>query len=165
MIMRARTKKIVAAVSVLMVVALVAYVSVLFVIIKNINDEPEGLPQITAYAHGTSIETEPAGFCTIDLSQCAQIGDVTELDVPAGYPLQLSLSKDVFSAQWALLAVYEDADGNQTGEPRVFEPDEVMAVTVESSSDPLKQLVGVEIHLAVGEGSEQGLLIWSIKTA
>ena len=55
--------------------------------------------------------------------------------------------------------------GNQTGEPRVFEPGEALAVTVESSSDPVKQLVGVEIHLAVGEGSEQGLLIWSIKTA
>lgn len=163
MIMRARTKKIVAAVSVLMVVALVAYVSVLVVIIKNINDEPEGLPQITAYAHGRTIETQPAGFCTIDLSQCAQIGDVYELDVPEGYPLQLSLSKEVSDAEWAMLAVYEDADGNQTGEPRFFGAGESMAVTVEA--EPQKQLVGVEIHLAVGEGSEQGLLIWSIKTA
>ncbi|MGE2770697.1 DUF2771 family protein [Rhodococcus sp. 1.20] len=111
------------------------------------------------------METNPAGFCTIDLSQCAQVGDIYALDVPAGYPLQLSLSTDVSDAQWALLAVYEDADGNQTGEPRVFEPGEALAVTVESSSDPVKQLVGVEIHLAVGEGSEQGLLIWSIKTA
>lgn len=121
--MRSRTKKIVAAISVLMVVALVAYVSVLFVIIKNINDDPDKLPVITAYAHGKTIETNPAGFCTIDLSQCAQVGDIYALDVPAGYPLQLSLSTDVSDAQWALLAVYEDADGNQTGEPpRVFEP-------------------------------------------
>ena len=80
----------------------------------------------------------PAGFCTIDLSQCAQVGDIYALDVPAGYPLQLSLSTDVSDAQWALLAVYEDADGNQTGEPRVFEPGEALAVTVESSSDPVQ---------------------------
>ena len=126
--MRSRTKKIVAAISVLMVVALVAYVSVLFVIIKNINDDPDKLPVITAYAHGKTIETNPAGFCTIDLSQCAQVGDIYALDVPAGYPLQLSLSTDVSDAQWALLAVYEDADGNQTGEPRVFEPGEALAV-------------------------------------
>ncbi|OYD68379.1 uncharacterized protein DUF2771 [Rhodococcus sp. OK302] len=163
MIMRARTKKIVAAISVLMVVALAVYASVLFVIIKNINDEPDKLPQITAYAHGRTIETQPAGFCTIDLSQCAQIGEIYELDVPQGSALQLSLSKDVSTAEWAMLAVYQDADGNQSGEPRFFKADEAMAVTVEAL--PEKQLVGVEIHLAVGEGSEQGLLIWSIKTS
>ncbi|WP_424805458.1 DUF2771 domain-containing protein [Rhodococcus sp. 27YEA15] len=161
--MRSRTKKIVAAVSVLMVVALLAYGSVLVLIVKGINDRPESLPKITAYAHGKTIEIEPAGYCTIDLSQCAQVGDISELDVPAGYPLQLSLSNDVSSERWALLAVYEDADGNQTGEPRLFEADEAKAVTVESSKDPLKQLVGVEIHLAVS--NNQGVLIWSVKTA
>lgn len=163
--MRATTKKIVAAISVLLVVTLIAFTSVMFVIIGKANDKPENLPVITAFAHGKTIETTPAGFCTIDLSQCAQIGGIVELDVPAGDSLQLSLSNEVSSAQWALLAVYEDADGNQSAEPRVFEPDESMAVTVTSQANPVKRLVGVEIHLAVGEGSEQGLLIWSFKTA
>ena len=163
--MRSRTKKIVAAISVLMVVALLLTSPFFLVIVKNINDDPEKLPVITAYAHGKTIETNPAGTAPSTCPSAPRWATSTPLDVPAGYPLQLSLPTDVSDAQWALLAVYEDADGNQTGEPRVFEPGEALAVTVESSSDPVKQLVGVEIHLAVGEGSEQGLLIWSIKTA
>lgn len=163
--MRARTKKIVVAVSVLMVVALAAYSAILVAIINKQNDESDRLPVVTAYAHGKTIEAKPDLFCTLDVSQCAPLGDIHVLDVPAGSPLQLSLSTEVSSAEWGLLAVYEDADGNQTVEPRVFAPDEALAVTVESAKDPLKQLVGIEIHLAIGEGSQQGLLIWSVKTA
>ena len=139
-----------------------------FVIIKNINDDPDKLPVITAYAHGKTIETKPCRFsATIDLSQCAQVGDIYALDVPAGYPLQLSLSTDVSDAQWALLAVYEDADGKPGPvSPESSSPARALAVTVESSSDPVKQTRRRRKSTSPSvREAKQGLLIWSIKTA
>ncbi|QLY31650.1 DUF2771 domain-containing protein [Nocardia huaxiensis] len=125
----ARTIAALAGAALLVFVAAVAAVVALAV-----KDAPEPKPEITAYAHGESVTVEPYMFCNTKMQDCrvlpadikaeelpdgivcnagtdCRTGTFAELAVPAGYPLQLSLPRQVVEAPWLLTAVYQLPDG------------------------------------------------------
>lgn len=161
--MQASTKKILAIVTAGLTVTLIAFVAVMVTLVRGADTHPTTL---TAYAHGTSVEVAPLEYCTLYLEDCKS-GDIAQLDVPTGYPLQLSLPKEIADAPWRLVAVYEIGDGTSFVAKRTYTPGEATAVTVE----PIEgmALAGVEIQLPSAVIDEEGLpqahAVWSIKTA
>ncbi|WP_072687217.1 DUF2771 domain-containing protein [Rhodococcus marinonascens] len=161
--MQLRTKKILALSAAGLVVVLVAFVGVLYTLVR---DSPTRLPVITAFAHDRSEQVIPFGYCNLYLEDC-ESGGITELDVPPGYPLQLSLPPEIVNAPWRIFALYQDASGGPVILEKTHRAGETRAVTVPSSED--LQLAGVEIQLPSAVVDEEGLpharAVWSIKTA
>lgn len=155
-------------------------------------DKPE--PVLTAYAHGKSVTVDPYMFCTVQMQDCrvlpkdgdtmlpvdlscpegkdCRTGVFTDLDVPAGYPLQLSLPKEIANSPWVAEAYYGLPDG--TVMPQRFshrDYDEgTVAVTIPSA--PKLPLLGVEFALPIlardTTTGEEGYIphaAWSIRTA
>lgn len=125
-------------------------------------------PEVTAYAAGKALVVAPTLYCPLDLDQArCTVGTTSELAVPAGTPLQLSLPGEIAEAPWRLIAVYRTADGQERQDDQVFRPDERLAVTV-APQDPAEQLLGVEIQLPSSVIDEQGAPIaratWGIAT-
>lgn len=162
---RTRSGRVVLGVAVLALVAVVAAAVFVVVAIRNTDEHP---PEITAYAYGETITVPPGEYCSFDLQKCTH-GEIAELDVPAGEPLQLSLPKDIASAPWRMVMVYETPDGELEQQVRNFESGETDAVTVVSDHSPAWQLNGVEIQLPSAVIDENGLplarAVWAIKTA
>ncbi|MBL1077648.1 DUF2771 domain-containing protein [Nocardia sp. 2] len=125
----ARTIAALAGAALLVFVAAVAAVVALAV-----RDAPEHEPDITAYAYGRSVVVEPYMYCNTRMQDClvlpadiaaeqlpdgvvcsegteCRTGTSAELNIPGGYPLQLSLPKQVVNAPWLLTAVYQTPDG------------------------------------------------------
>lgn len=155
-------------------------------------DKPE--PTITAYAHGKSVTIEPFMYCNVRMQDCqvlpkddaallpidiscpegkdCRIGEFANLDVPAGYPLQLSLPKAISDSPWVAVAYYGLPDGNvmpQRLSHRDFD-EGTAAITIPSA--PKLPLLGVEIQLPIlakdMSTGEEGYLphaAWSVRTA
>ncbi|WP_020476840.1 MULTISPECIES: DUF2771 domain-containing protein [unclassified Rhodococcus (in: high G+C Gram-positive bacteria)] len=161
--MQARTKKILALIAVGLMVVLVAFVGVLYALVRNSSPR---LPEITAFAHNRAEQIPPLAYCNLYLEDCTT-GDLAELDVPPGSSLQLSLPQEIVDAPWRMLVVYQDASGQVVVQEQAHRAGETRAVTVPSSDD--LQLAGVEIQLPSAVIDEQGLTkaraAWSIKTA
>lgn len=163
MTLQARTKKTIA----LVVVALMVVAAGLAAVVWKLVDEAEPQrPTITAYAHGRMVTAEPTQHCNINLEECID-NPITMIDVPAGYPLQLSLPAEITNAPWRLIAVYGDRRSGQTFLDGVmFEPGRQRAVTV--PSDPSTQLLGIEIQLPSAVIDEAGEpiahAVWAIQT-
>ncbi|MEV0947788.1 DUF2771 domain-containing protein [Rhodococcus sp. NPDC049939] len=161
--MQARTKRILALSTVGLLVVLVAVAGVVYALVRNL---PPRLPEITAFAHDRTERVVPLGYCNLYLEDCAG-GGITELDVPPGYPLQLSMPPEIVNAPWRLFAIYEDPSGNAIIMEQTHRAGETHAVTVPSSEE--LQLAGVEIQLPSAVVDEEGLpharAVWSIKTA
>ncbi len=147
---------------------LVAAIGIVAAVVLALHGKEKPQPEIQAYAHGKTVTVQPYRYCTVNLEDCTE-GAVAELDVPAGYPLQISLPKGISSAPWRLVAVYQLADGALLQTDRYYAKDEVAAVTVQSDTNPKLQLNGIEIQLPSAVVDETGLprahAIWSIKTA
>ncbi|MFZ2177228.1 MAG: DUF2771 domain-containing protein [Rhodococcus sp. (in: high G+C Gram-positive bacteria)] len=161
--MQARTKKILALISVGLVIVLVAFVGVVYALVRDSPAEP---PVITAFAHDRAAQVTPLVYCSLYLEDCVT-SDFAEIDVPAGYPLQLSLPQEIVDAPWRLMAIYQDRAGQLVVREEAHHAGEVHAVTIPSSED--LQLAGVEIQLPSAVIDDRGLTharaAWSIKTA
>lgn len=161
--LQARTKKMLA----LVVAALVVVAAAVAVTVWKLVDSAEpSLPSITAFARGNSETVQPAQHCNLYLEDCVE-NPITELDVPAGYPLQLSLPAEIADAPWRMITVYGDTRTGQTYiDGKMFESGVRRAVTVESS--PELQLLGVEIQLPSAVVDEAGEpiahAVWAIQT-
>ncbi|WP_067703675.1 DUF2771 domain-containing protein [Nocardia jejuensis] len=171
-----KARTIVAILAALLVVA-VAYFAVIVVSARNV-DKPE--PEITAYAHGKSVTVTPFMYCSVhvennalDLRDCDNSESVSALDVPAGYPLQLSLPKEIVDAPWQMVMVYGLPDGTAVQRVATHRdyPEGARAITIDTPADPRLQLAGVEVQLPVparDENGNEGFIphaIWSIRTS
>lgn len=161
--LQARTKKTIALLVVVLLVVAAGLAAVVWKLVDSAEPTP---PTVTAFAHGTTVTAEPTQHCNIYLEDCVE-HPITMLDVPAGYPLQLSLPAEISDAPWRLIAVYGDLQTGQTFLDGVmFESGAQRAVTV--PSDPTVQLLGVEIQLPSAVVDEAGEpiahAVWAIQT-
>ncbi|MCU1646359.1 MAG: uncharacterized protein JWN03_6634 [Nocardia sp.] len=171
------TRTIVALAAAALLVVAVAYVAVIVVLARHA-DKPQ--PQITAYAHGKSVSVTPYLYCDVhiednklDLRNCDDSQHIAELTVPAGYPLQLSLPKEIADAPWQMVLVYQLPDGQgaqRLATHRDF-PQDARAITVPTPTDPHLQLTGIELQLPIparDENGQEGYVTsarWAIHTA
>ncbi len=161
--LQARTKKTLA----LLLVALVVVVAGVAATVWKLVDSAEPtLPTITAYAQGETVTVDPAQHCNLYLEDCVE-NPIGRLDVPAGYPLQLSLPSEIADAPWRIITVYGDTQTGQTYiEGAMFEAGARRTLTVKSS--PELQLLGVEIQLPSAVVDEAGEpiahAVWAVKT-
>ncbi|ONM50391.1 DUF2771 domain-containing protein [Nocardia donostiensis] len=162
------TRTIVALLTVGLLVLGAAFTGVLWVLVRNADSRD---PEITAYAHGTTVTVPPFMYCTVRMEDC-RYGETVSLDVPAGYPLQLSLPTQISGAPWLIQQVYELPSGEEVAEMSGHaEFDGARAITIDSQPEPDLRLVGVEIQLPILARDETGRefyvphAVWSIKTA
>ncbi|MGQ4600267.1 DUF2771 family protein [Nocardia sp. R6R-6] len=190
--LNART--IVALIAAALLVLTVAFVGVLAVLIRNA-EQPD--VTLTAYAHGKTVTVRPFSYCAVTMQDCRILpedtaagtlfgtlpcapdapdchrGRTVELEVPAGYPLQLSLPKEVADAPWLAELVYILPSGEKVDRviSRNDYPDRALALTIESKPEPDLRLVGVEFQLPILARDETGKefylphATWSISTA
>ncbi|WP_040788513.1 DUF2771 domain-containing protein [Nocardia paucivorans] len=135
------------------------------------NAEPHD-PEITAYAHGTTVTVPPFMYCTVQMQDC-RYGETVSLEVPAEYPLQLSLPDQVVDAPWQMQQIYVLPSGDEIGRAidHTAFPEGTRAITVQSRPEPDLRLIGVELQLPILAIDETGReftvphAVWSIKTA
>lgn len=129
-------------------------------------------PELTAYAHGTSVTVPPFRYCTVRMQDCRQ-GETVFLEVPAGNPLQISLPDELVDSPWELLPLYARENGELIEQPSSYRdhPAETRALTVPSRPEPGLELIGVELQvmiIAIDEAGNEFPIphaVWSIKTA
>ncbi|WP_241385735.1 DUF2771 domain-containing protein [Rhodococcus sp. CH91] len=163
MTLQARTKKTLALVLAALVIVVAGVAATVW---KLVDSAEPGLPSLTAYARGETVAVEPAQYCNLYLEDCVE-NPIGELDVPAGYPLQLSLPAEITDAPWRIITVYGDMQTGQTYvDGAMFEAGARRALTV--PSDPDLQLLGIEIQLPSAVVDEAGEpiahAVWAIKT-
>ncbi|WP_024800713.1 DUF2771 domain-containing protein [Nocardia sp. BMG51109] len=172
------TRTILALAATAVLVVVVAVAAVVAVAVRNAT-EPD--PEITAYAHGTSVTVPPYRYCTVTQSDtdgqlgldCREGATTVTLDTPAGYPLQLSLPRQIADAPWVMVLEYSRPDGTVVQRLTSYReyPDKTRAVTVPSHPEPDLRLSGVEVQLVVpvrdatGAESFAPYQAWSISTA
>lgn len=80
-------------------------------------------PEVTFSVADRSVQTEPIRYCDIDLAECEQDdAAVAVLDVPAGYPVHISVPDAVAETPWQVVFRYRK-DGEQLGgRSTVFTP-------------------------------------------
>lgn len=149
------------------VVALVVAVAFAAVMIPLIHNAPERPPEITAYAHGRTIAIAPYSYCDMKLSNCSR-NPRARLDVPVGYPLQLSLPKTISDAPWWLTAYYLEPNGNILRQTKSYPRGTTSTVSVRSEKSPPLPLALVEIHTpsAMLDAEENPLArgVWAVQT-
>ncbi|WP_433196041.1 DUF2771 domain-containing protein [Nocardia sp. CA-107356] len=163
------TRTVVALAVAALLVFTVAFVGVLTVLVHKAG-HPD--PTVTAYAHGRTVTVEPFLYCTVKLEEC-KYGETVVLDVPAGYPLQLSLPKKIADAPWLAQLVYALPTGEKVDRvvSRNDFPAGALAVTIDSKPEPELRLVGVELQLPILARDDTGRefyvphAAWSISTA
>ncbi|WP_063044410.1 DUF2771 domain-containing protein [Nocardia pseudovaccinii] len=163
------TRTVVALCAAALLVFTVAFVGVLTVFVRNA-DHPD--PTVTAYAHGKTVTVSPFLYCTVKMEDC-KYGETVILDVPAGYPLQLSLPKKIADAPWLAQLVYAMPTGEKVDRvvSRNDFPEGALAVTIDSKPEPELRLVGIELQLPILARDETGRefyvphAAWSISTS
>ncbi|MEU4341398.1 DUF2771 domain-containing protein [Nocardia sp. NPDC023852] len=187
-------RTIVALVAAALLMLTVAFVGVLVVLVRNA-DEPD--VTITAYAHGKTVTVRPFSYCTVTMQDCHILpegnaegtvfatlpcaqqtpdchrGRTVELEVPPGYPLQLSLPKKIADAPWLAQLIYVLPTGEKVDRviSRNDYPDRALALTLDSMPEPDLRLIGVELQLPILARDETGKefyvphAAWSISTA
>ncbi|MGQ4616747.1 DUF2771 family protein [Nocardia sp. R7R-8] len=190
--LNART--IAALVATALLVLTVAFVGVLTVLVRDA-EKPDVI--LTAYAHGKTVAVRPFSYCSVTMQDCRILpednapgtvfttlncgqdtpgchrGRTVELEVPAGYPLQLSLPKQVADAPWLAQLVYLLPNGEKVDQviSRNDYPDRALALTIDSKPEPDLRLIGVEFQLPILARDETGRefyvphATWSISTA
>ncbi|MFC9892637.1 DUF2771 domain-containing protein [Nocardia sp. NPDC127579] len=171
----------------------VAFVGVLYVAIR---DAPKQAPKLTAYAHGKTVDVVPFAYCAVSMRDCQVLpqqpedvvatvfeglpcaaagcekGRTAELEVPPGYPLQLSLPDAVADAPWVAQLVYATEDGQPVGKVVSHNnyPAGARAITIDSRPLPELRLIGVELQLPILAKNQAGRefyvphAAWSINT-
>ncbi|MGY4098559.1 DUF2771 domain-containing protein [Nocardia sp. R16R-3T] len=163
------TRTVVALCVAALLVFTVAFVGVLTVLVRKA-DRPD--PTVTAYAHGKTVTVPPFLYCTVKMEDC-KYGETVVLDVPAGYPLQLSLPKKIADAPWLAQLVYVLPTGEKVDRvvSRNDFPAGALAVTIDSKPEPELRLVGIELQLPILARDETGRefyvphAAWSISTS
>jgi len=177
---------------------LVVVATTVAVLVVTVRDAPEHTPELTAYAKGRTVEVTPFAYCAVtmrdcqvlprspsdadgtvfaglpcapDAAQCRQ-GSTVDLEVPPGYPLQLSLPKKVAEAPWLAQLVYVTPTGEKLDQvvSRHDYPEGALAITIDSRPAPDLRLIGVELQLPILARDETGRefyvphAAWSIST-
>ncbi|MFE2993778.1 DUF2771 family protein [Nocardia sp. NPDC059246] len=184
-----KARTIIALLAVLVVVA-VAYFAAIVVIARH-TTKPD--PQITAYAHGKSVSVNPFLYCDLEVSKdrlaigkCNSTQSVSDLDVPPGSTVQISLPKEVADAPWELLIGYRlpnnkaDAEvltykqpWRLSGKPeRDKDPkyDKPLTLTIKTPPTEHVRLAIMELHLPIparDENGNEGVIsrgIWALHT-
>ncbi|MFI8567361.1 DUF2771 domain-containing protein [Rhodococcus sp. NPDC078407] len=163
-----RTKKIAAIIAAGLVVIAVAFVAVLALLIGN---APDKEPIVSAYSNGRAVDVEPYLYCAISDPLCTNVGETSEIAIGEAPTVQLSLPEAVYSAPWVLALVYGDDSGNVVEVGEFNEPGTKLSVTVPTTDDSDRTLLGIEIRLPTGiidpETNQEGFVshaIWSIGT-
>ncbi|WP_415975441.1 DUF2771 domain-containing protein [Rhodococcus sp. 077-4] len=163
-----RTKKIAAILAAGLLVIAVAFVAVLAILVGN---APDKEPTVTAYTNGRAVEVEPYLYCAVSDPLCTNVGETTELPVGKSRTVQLSLPEAVYSAPWVLALVYGDDSGNVVETGEFNEPGTRFGVTVPTTDDSNRTLLGIEVRLPTGiidtDTNQEGFVshaIWSIGT-
>ncbi|MEV0295858.1 DUF2771 domain-containing protein [Nocardia sp. NPDC050710] len=178
-----------------LLVVVVAMVGVLVVTVRN---APEHAPELTAYAHGTTVDVQPFAYCAVTMQDCKVLperpedaegtvfaglpcdpdateckqGHTVNLEVPPGYPLQLSLPRKVADAPWLAQLIFVTPTGEKVAQviSRNDYPEGAMALTIDSRPIPELRLIGVELQLPILARDETGRefyvphAAWSIST-
>lgn len=151
----------------LLVIA-VAFVAVLTLLIGN---APDKEPVVTAYSNGRTVEVEPYLYCAVSDPLCTNVGETSELEVGKAPTVQLSLPEAIYSAPWVLAVVYGDDGGDAVENTEFNEPGTRLSVTVPTSDENDRTLLGIEIRLPTGiidtDTNQEGFVshaIWSIGT-
>ncbi|WP_040803590.1 DUF2771 family protein [Nocardia concava] len=174
-----KTRTILALVGAALLVFVAAVAAVVTIAVRNA-DKPD--PEITAYAHGKSVSVNPFLYCDLKVSKeqlavgkCDASKSVSELDVPPGSSLQLSLPKEIADAPWEILIGYRVAGphGDQA-QPVLLTsrdyPDKPLAITIKTPASDRVHLAIMELHLPIparDEAGNEGIVsrgIWSIQT-
>ncbi|WP_054816493.1 DUF2771 domain-containing protein [Nocardia arizonensis] len=179
------TRTILVLVAVALIVVAAAVAGVVAVAVRN---APQRAPELTAYAHGRTVDVAPFAYCAVNMRDCAvlpasaadaadtvfeqlpcapdapecQRGRTVDLAVPPGYPLQLSLPKRVADAPWIARVVYVTEKGDRVDEviSRNDYPEGSYAVTIDSRPVPELRLVGVELQLPILARDQTGREIY-----
>ncbi|MGW0248072.1 DUF2771 domain-containing protein [Nocardia goodfellowii] len=182
----------------LLAVATLVVVGVAGAVVFNaVRNAPWHAPELTAYAHGQTVDVTPFAYCSVTMRDCrvlpqnpadaagsvfdglpckeadCQRGRTTSLEVPPGYPLQVSLPSQIVNAPWLATLVYVREDGQIVIEEKWRDeyPEGARAITIDSRPLPELRLVGVEIQLPILARDESGRegwvphAAWSISTA
>ncbi|ATL65515.1 DUF2771 domain-containing protein [Nocardia terpenica] len=159
-----------------LLVFVVAVAAVVFVAVRNAHT-PD--PQITAYAHGKTVTVPPYRYCSVSqadnrLDLACRESDITvPLDVPVGYPVQLSLPRHLAGAPWVMILEYRTPQRKKVQRIGTYLDYKAgtMAVTVDSHPERDLRLAGIEMQLVVPARDESGnesfepYQAWSIRTA
>ncbi len=137
-----------------------------------VSKAPAHNPQLTAYAHGTTVTVDPFMYCTVRIKEC-RYGETVPLEVPAGEPVQLSLPDEVSESPWLIQLIYQRPSGEQLDRVLSFAdyPNRARALTIDSKPEPDLRLIGIEVQLpilardiATGQESYIPHAAWSIVT-
>ncbi|GGN84926.1 DUF2771 domain-containing protein [Nocardia rhizosphaerihabitans] len=137
-----------------------------------VSKAPEHQPQITAFAHGETITVDPFMYCTVTMQDC-RYGEMAELPVQSGKPVQISLPDQISESPWLVQLIYQRPSGEQVDRVLSFAdyPAGIRALTVESQPEPDLRLIGIEVQLpilardtATGRESYIPHAAWSIAT-
>ncbi|MEC3913518.1 DUF2771 family protein [Nocardia sp. CDC160] len=176
---QSKTRTIVALAGAALLVFVAAVAAVVTIAVRH-TDQPS--PEITAYAHGRSVSVNPYLYCDLQVSKerlavgkCDSTKAVSDLDVPPGSPLQLSLPKEIADAPWEILLGYRiPGPKGDTAEPVLITsqdyPDKPLAITIKTPANEHVRLAIMELHLPIparDEAGNEGVVsrgIWSIQT-
>ncbi|WP_405488681.1 DUF2771 family protein [Nocardia sp. NBC_00511] len=150
----------------------VAYLASVVVVARH-TDKPQ--PELAAYSHGKTVTVNPYMYCDLnvadrklDLTDCKNTQAVSELDIPLGSPLQISLPKDIANVPWELLVGYRLPDNTIEPESISRPKDKPYAYTL--NPKPGKRIAVVELHLPIparDAAGNEGFIsrgVWSIHT-
>ncbi len=123
-------------------------------------------PQVTVYGDHSSAVVAPQRYCTLDLSHCDE-SPLAQLPMRSGYPLQISLPREIADAPWRLITAYRTTTGEDRVTETYYRPGQRLAVTV-TPPDPSDQLTGVEIQIPSSvidpDGTPRARATWAVRT-
>ncbi|MEV6274115.1 DUF2771 domain-containing protein [Nocardia sp. NPDC051832] len=183
-------------IALLAVAALIVGVLTAVLTVNAVRNAPKHAPELTAYAHGETVDVTPFAYCAVTMRDCrvlprnatdiagtifenlpceaagCETGRTIALPVPPGYPLQLSLPRQITDAPWRAQLVYATEDGRlvETVKSAKDYPENARALTIDSRPMPELRLVGVELQLLTLARDETGETFpiphaaWSIVT-
>ncbi|MEU8897937.1 DUF2771 domain-containing protein [Nocardia sp. NPDC048505] len=167
----------------LLAVAAVVVVGVAAVVtVAAIRNAPKQAPELTAYAHGTTVDVTPFAYCAKTMRDCRVLpqsatdiagtvfeglpcessgcekGRTVSLEVPTGYPLQLSLPAQIVDAPWVAQILYATEDNQLVPAELSYNkyPKGTRAITIDSQPVPELRLIGVELQLLIPARDETG---------
>ncbi|RMI29732.1 DUF2771 family protein [Nocardia stercoris] len=155
---------------------LVVIVTVAGVVTVAVHRHKAADPELTVYAYGQAQRVPPFRYCDPHkegariLLDCRQSGYTAKFDVPAGYPLQVSLPSELVDAPWHLALEYTTDNGPDVRmeQSKADYPAGTAAFSIKSSPQPDMHLVHAELNLlapVVDETGQEGLMVfqaWSI---
>ncbi|APB01809.1 DUF2771 family protein [Nocardia seriolae] len=173
---QSKTRTIAALAGAALLVFVAAVAAVVTIAVRQA-DKPD--PEITAYAHGKSASVNPFLYCDLQISKdrlamgkCDSSGAISDLDVPPGSTVQLSLPKEIANAPWELLIGYRlpgnRADGDiltsknpwrLSGKPERDKDakwDKPLTVTIKTPANEHVRLAIMELHLPIPARDEKG---------